>query len=155
MRGGACAALFLAAGLVPPAVEAAATSALYDTHCSVCHQRGAVGAPGQYPRLAGRVAAIAGNPDGRAYIVSVVRNGLSGAIKVDGVRVAGLMPALPQLQGQELASILNYVTSLEPAPPRKPPRFSGAEVASLSKRVLASQQLLSERESLVSAGVIP
>jgi hypothetical protein len=114
-----------------------------------------VGAPGQFPRLAGRVATIAGNPDGRAYLVGVVRNGLSGSIKVDGVMVAGLMPALPQLQVQELASILNYVTSLEPAPTRKPQRFSGAEVASLSKRVLASQQLLSERESLVSAGVIP
>ena len=69
--------------------------------------------------------------------------------------VAGLMPALPQLQAQELASVLNYLTSLAASPPRKAQRFTGGEVESLSKRVLASRQLLSERESLVSAGVIP
>jgi mono/diheme cytochrome c family protein len=128
---------------------------LYDAQCAVCHQRAAVGAPGQFPRLAGRVAAIAGHADGRAYLVGVLRNGLSGSIKVDGATVAGLMPPFPQLSADELASILNYLTSLGPTPPRKPQRFDGAEVAKLSARVASPQQLMAERESLASAGVIP
>lgn len=37
----------------------------------------------------------------------------------------------------------------------KPHRFTDAEVASLSKRMLSAQQLLAERESLTSARVIP
>jgi mono/diheme cytochrome c family protein len=128
---------------------------LYDAQCAVCHQRAAVGAPGQFPRLAGRIAAIAGHADGRAYLVGVVRNGLSGSIKVDGAAVAGLMPPFPQLAADELASILNYLTSLGSRSARKSHRFDSAEVAKLSSRVASPHQLLAERESLASAGVIP
>jgi len=156
MRGAVGAtALLLAAGLAPPAATAGGPGALYDTHCAICHQRAGVGATGQFPRLAGRVAAIAADARGRAYLVGVVRNGLAGAINVDGTVVAGLMPPLPQLEAHELASILNYLTSLPPAPKHKPQRFDAAEVARLSKEARSPQQLLAQREALLSAGVIP
>jgi mono/diheme cytochrome c family protein len=155
MRSGVATALLLTVLLAPGKALAAASSALYDAHCALCHQRAAAGAPGQFPRLAGRVAAIAANPDGRAYLVGVVRNGLSGSLEVDGVVFTGLMPAFPQLQSDELASIFNYLTTLRSTPREKPHRFTDAEVASLSKRMLSAQQLLAERESLTSARVIP
>ena len=149
------AALLLAASLAPFATQAAEPSALYDTHCALCHQRAGAGAPGQFPRLAGRVATIAADARGRAYLVSVVRNGLSGSLNVDGTVITGLMPPLPQLQAQEVANILNYLTSLPPAPKHKAQRFRAAEVATLSQQTLPSQPLPAERQSLVSAGVIP
>ncbi len=149
------AALALSVFLLSSQAWAGATSASYDAQCSVCHQRAAVGAAGQFPRLAGRVALIAANPAGRAYLVEVVRNGLSGTIKVDGATIAGLMPAFPQLQAEELAAILNYLTSLAHTPAGKSHQFSATEVKRLSTRALSSQQLQAERESLVSTGVIP
>jgi hypothetical protein len=84
MRSGVATALLLTVLLAPGKAPAAASSALYDAHCALCHQRAAAGAPGQFPRLAGRVAAIAANPDGRAYLVGVVRNGLSGSLELSG-----------------------------------------------------------------------
>jgi len=151
----AAAALVLVAGLAPFAAQAAESSALYDTHCALCHQRGGAGAPGQFPRLAGRIATIAADARGRAYLVSVVRNGLSGSISVDGTTLTGLMPPLPQLEAQEVATILNYLASLPPAPKHKPQRFSAAEVTTVSQQLLPPQQLPAERQSLVNAGVIP
>ncbi len=154
-RGGAAVGLLLAAGLQFADARAGVTSALYDGQCSVCHQRAAVGAPGQYPRLAGRVAVIAANPDGRAYLVEVVRNGLAGAINVDGATIVGLMPAFAQLQAEELATILNYLTSLGTTPSAKADRFTGTEVKRLSIQALSPQQLRAKRESLAGSGVIP
>ena len=149
--------LLLVGWLVSSAALAGTASGLplYEAQCGVCHQRAAVGAPGQFPRLAGRIAAMAGHADGRAYLVGVVRNGLSGSIRIDGAVVAGLMPPFPQLPADELASILNYLTSLGPGSQRKAHRFDAAEVAKLSARVASPQQLLAERESLVGAGVVP
>ncbi len=154
MKGGLAAALLLAVCLVVPDARAGVTSTSYDAQCSVCHQRAAVGAPGQFPRLAGRVAVIAASPAGRAYLVGVVRNGLVGSVKVDGATIVGLMPAFPQLAAEELATILNYLTSLGPGPSSKAHRFTGAEVKSLSTRAVSPQQLQAERESLVGSGVI-
>jgi len=157
MRDRVAGALLLAGWLLSPAALAGTGSGMssYEAQCAVCHQRAAVGAPGQFPRLAGRVGAIAAKAEGRAYIVGVVRNGLSGSIKVDGAMIVGLMPPFPQLPADELAGILNYLTSLKPHSAGKPHRFDGAEVTKLSARVASPQQLLAERESLASAGVVP
>jgi mono/diheme cytochrome c family protein len=39
-------------------------AAVFDNSCAFCHQAGGVGVPGQFPRLAGRVGAIAAKPEG-------------------------------------------------------------------------------------------
>ena len=75
----------LAALLLSSMRVTAADSRLYDSRCSLCHQGKAVGVPGQFPRLAGRVREIASRPEGRRYLLHVVLFGLAGKIEIDSM----------------------------------------------------------------------
>jgi mono/diheme cytochrome c family protein len=149
-------AWFLAT-IAPGAAALAATpKELYDTHCSLCHQAGAAGAAAQFPKLAGRAGALAADAKGRSFLVSVVRNGLSGTITIDGAPLTGVMPAQPGLEAQDLAQILNYLASLPPTPRTKPKLFAAAEVTSLSAvGALSREQLMAQRQALVESHVLP
>ena len=72
---------------------AADGAAVFDNNCAFCHQAGGVGVPGQFPRLAGRVGAIAAKPEGKTFLPQVLLNGMSGRITVDGEQILGIMPA--------------------------------------------------------------
>lgn len=103
-----------AAAWAPGAVRAANRSAVFDANCSMCHQLGAAGVPGQFPRLAGRSGRIAITAAGRAYLERVVLFGMIGGITVDGTRiVGGVMPSFASLSDRDLAAALNYVVSLD------------------------------------------
>lgn len=107
------------AGLVlAPAVVAQATPdgpALYDAHCSVCHQADGSGitAPPTFPPLdgeAGRIAATGAG--GRRALIDVVLFGIQGDLTVDGVSYAygQQMPGWRAiLSDEQIASLLNYV----------------------------------------------
>jgi cytochrome c553 len=142
----------LAAGA---ALAAGPSAGAYDTNCSLCHQAGGVGATAQFPRLAGRVSAVAMDKRGRAYLVHVVHNGLSGTLTIDGAPLTGVMPPQPQLSAQDIAQILNYLITLSPPPGAHPKSFSAAEVTSLTAATLTRDELLAERQTLVEAKVLP
>jgi len=104
-----------AAGLSATAMAAPAqASAVFDANCSMCHQLGATGVPGQFPRLAGRAGRIAATAAGRDYLEHVVLYGMMGTITVDGQPiVGGVMPPFASLSDDDLAAALNYVISLD------------------------------------------
>lgn len=149
-----CGAVLISSAIGAGAATAAEPATLYNTHCSLCHQAAGAGATAQFPRLAGRVGAIAGDVNGRAYLVQVVYNGLSGTIVVDGAPLTGVMPAHSQLTPDIVARILNYLSALPPAPPTHPKPFTAAEIASLSGGPRSRDELLAERKALVDARVI-
>ncbi len=93
-------------------------AALFSQNCELCHQAGAKGLPGQFPRLAGRVSVIGKTPAGRIYLADILTYGLSGTVKVDDQQIMGLMPPFAALPNDVVADILNYVQSLGDAPPK-------------------------------------
>ncbi len=101
-------------GACGPAMAATAGhSAVFNANCSMCHQLGAAGVPGQFPRLAGRAGEIAATAAGRHYLERVVLYGMMGDITVDGTPiVGGVMPSFATLSDKDLAAALNYVASL-------------------------------------------
>ena len=83
-----------------------AGEALFNGTCSVCHQPNGQGIEGVFPPLAGSDL-LAKDPH-RA--VQIVLNGLSGSVAVNGKLFNSVMPPMSQLNDDELANILTYVT---------------------------------------------
>ena len=79
---------------------------VYDRVCAACHQPTGLGLPGAFPPLAGSDYLNA-NPQ-RA--ISVVLNGLTGSITVNGTAYNSVMPALG-LSDEDIANVLTYVYS--------------------------------------------
>jgi mono/diheme cytochrome c family protein len=133
----------LAPGLIVSAVlllgtlgsTAAATAeqgAVFTANCSMCHQLGGTGVPGEFPRLAGRAGRIAASAGGRRYLERVVLFGMVGAITVDGTPIiGGDMPSFATLSNRKLAHALNYIVSLDAAGKLhwKDPVFTPADIA--------------------------
>lgn len=120
--GGSARALALGVALIagcaagPSAAQAAPAqgSAVFAANCSMCHQLGATGVPGQFPRLAGRASRIAATAAGRGYLEHVVLYGMMGTITVDGQSiVGGVMPPFASLSDDDLAAALDYIISLD------------------------------------------
>jgi len=106
------ACLFASLGVSAPA-RSESGEIMFNEYCVGCHQVGGTGVPGEYPRLAGRVSKIAGDPRGRAFLAELMLTGMSGTITVDGRKILGIMPNFDDLKDKELASVLNYVVHLE------------------------------------------
>ncbi|HEX3755397.1 MAG TPA: cytochrome c [Rhizomicrobium sp.] len=136
MKQALLAALFLAAATDMAAADG---QAVFDNSCAFCHQAGGVGVPGQFPRLAGRVGAIAAQPEGKAFLSKVLLNGMSGRVTVDDQPILGIMPAFDSLSDDDIASVLTYLSGLDHAPvaftaddikaARAEPRLSPTDVA--------------------------
>ncbi|HWY63904.1 MAG TPA: cytochrome c, partial [Rhizomicrobium sp.] len=94
---------------------AADGAAVFDNSCAFCHQSGGVGVAGQFPRLAGRVGAIAAKPEGKKFLPQILLNGMSGRITVDGEPILGIMPAFNTLSDEDIAAVLSYLTGLDHA----------------------------------------
>lgn len=126
---------------------------LFNDNCVGCHQVGGTGVPGEYPRLAGRVDAIASNAKGRAFLAQLMVKGMSGTITVDGRKILGIMPDFADLKDDDLAATLNYVAGLEggKAPPFKPQDLKKARLGAKT----SPQQLAETRNRLSGAHVIP
>jgi len=78
---------------------------LFAGTCSVCHQGNGAGLPGVFPPLA-KSDFLAADPQ-RA--VKIVLQGLNGKVKVNGHDYDSVMPAMNQLNDDEVANILTYV----------------------------------------------
>ncbi len=75
--------------------------------CVACHQPDGVGIPGMFPALKGRMADIMASVEGREYVTMVLINGLIGAIKIDGQRYVGAMPA-QALNDAQISTVIEY-----------------------------------------------
>jgi nitrite reductase (NO-forming) len=82
-----------------------AGKALFNGTCSVCHQANGAGLPGVFPPLAKSDYL---NTD-VARAMNVVLSGLSGKVTVNGKEYNSVMPAMNQLNDDEVANILTYV----------------------------------------------
>jgi mono/diheme cytochrome c family protein len=152
------------AGTMP--VRAADGAAVFTQNCLMCHQSGAAGLPGQFPRLAGRLASISGAPAGRAYLIDVLTYGMAGMITVDDQAIIGLMPPFAQLSNEDVAGVLSYVQSLgeptggeprdgQPPAAKIPPAFTAEEVrAGRAKTAKTATDVRTERHSLEEAKIV-
>lgn len=144
--------LAAALGLIAPAWGESGEM-MFNEYCVGCHQVGGTGVPGEYPRLAGRVSAIAADPRGRAFLAELMLTGMSGTITVDGRKILGLMPNFDNLKDVELAAILNYVVHLEGGKGVgfTPQILSHARASTKS----TPEQMAEARNRLAGAHVIP
>jgi mono/diheme cytochrome c family protein len=136
----------MAAMIVGADADGAAT---FDTSCAFCHQAGGVGVPGQFPRLAGRIGAIAAKPDGKKFLPQVLLSGMSGRITVDDEQILGIMPGFDAMSDEDMAALLTYLTGLDHAPviyrtdeikaARALPRLSPGDVAALRADLVAKK----------------
>ena len=86
--------------------SAAAGQKVYSTNCSSCHQANGKGQPGVFPPLAGN-AVVTGDP---TKVISIVKNGLSGKITVNGATYNGQMPAWKgTLSDADIAAVITYI----------------------------------------------
>jgi mono/diheme cytochrome c family protein len=105
------AAILLAAALSARAQSADAGAGVYAANCAACHQAGGTGLGGAFPPLAGHVPDLLKPADGRTYIGKVLLFGLEGAITVNGGDYAGAMPSWQALSDNDIAAVLNYVST--------------------------------------------
>lgn len=136
--------------------HAAEGAALFAQNCALCHQTGAIGLAGQFPRLAGRVSAIASQPDGRTYLIDVLTYGLSGSIRVDGEEIIGVMPPFAILPNDVVAELLSYLETLGDSPRAAPQPFGEQEVAMRrAKPAMSADEVQAERLALQRRKLIP
>jgi mono/diheme cytochrome c family protein len=92
---------------------------LYQNNCAGCHGAQAQGIPGAFPPLAAnpRVA-------DEAYVLKVIREGLSGPLEVAGQTYNGAMPPMAQVSEADAKAIAAYLKGLAggtaPAPAPQP-----------------------------------
>ncbi len=154
---GAAAWIGVLAGVALAGAAAAGDgSALFAQNCALCHQAGATGLPGQFPRLAGRVAAISTHAEGRVYLADVLTYGLSGSVKIDDQQIIGVMPPFAVLPDDVVADILNYVQTLGDPPKKGTVRpFTEQEIAAARARTGKSlDDVQAERRALQHSKVI-
>lgn len=135
--------LALAVGLLLGLAWAQDGKTLYQNNCAGCHGAQAQGIPGAFPPLAAnpRVA-------DEAYVVKVIRQGLSGPLEVAGQTYNGMMPPMAQVSEADAKAIASYLKGLAggsaPAPaPAPQPAASpapAAEQAALGRALFAGQK---------------
>ena len=86
-----------------------AGESVFTANCVACHQANGQGIAGAFPPLANHVPSLY-NAD-RGYLIDVLLYGLQGQIQVNGQSYNGVMTAWPQLSDQEIADVLNYIST--------------------------------------------
>jgi mono/diheme cytochrome c family protein len=130
-------------------------AAVFAQNCQLCHQSGAVGLAGAFPRLAGRLAPISAKPAGRIYLIHVLTFGMAGSVTVDKQPLIGVMPPFASLPPEDVAAVLSYVQTLGSAPASMPAPFTAAEVAAeRAKASMAAADVLAERRGLEKSKLI-
>ncbi|HEX4027388.1 MAG TPA: cytochrome c [Rhizomicrobium sp.] len=133
-------------------MAAADGQAVFDNSCAFCHQAGGVGVPGQFPRLAGRVGAIAAQPEGKAFLSKVLLNGMSGRVTVDDQPILGIMPAFDSLSDDDIASVLTYLSGLDHAPVA----FTADDIkAARAEPRLLPTDVAAQRTDLAAKKIVP
>ncbi|GEM81998.1 cytochrome c-552 [Meiothermus hypogaeus NBRC 106114] len=127
---------------------AAQASPLY-AQCQGCHQPTGAGIPGVFPPLAGHVPEILAAKGGREYLIQVLLYGLQGQITVKGAKYQGAMPAYTQLKDEEIAGLLNHIsTQWGNKFPTGQQAFTAAEVKAQRAKTMTAAQVLEARNKL-------
>ncbi len=144
--------LVLLAGLAMGSLALAqADGAKVYQQCAGCHQANGQGLPGAFPPLAGHISEILNLKGGREYLIRVLLWGLQGQIEVKGMEYNGTMPVYNGLKDEEIAAVLNYISTAWGNDKKvqggfKP--FTAAEVKALRGERLTPQKVLEERKKL-------
>lgn len=101
---------------------------VYLSNCMACHQATGQGIPGAFPPLAQHAADLY-VADGGEYLLHVLLFGVQGQISVQGMSYNGFMPAWPQLNDEQLASVLNHIVVKLGTPPAGFVPYQAADVA--------------------------
>ncbi len=78
--------------------------------CIACHQASGDGIPGSFPALTSEIDSFTKTPEGRAYLVLVIKNGLRGTLSRADGDYKGIM--VRQAGGKseaDIADLLNYM----------------------------------------------
>jgi mono/diheme cytochrome c family protein len=112
--------------LTSPGIAQDATEGeeLYARFCASCHGATGLGIPGAFPPLADNPKALDAE-----YVATVIMNGRSGPLEVDGVTYDATMPALTSLDDADIANVVafldtNFAGAATP-PTTTPPAGSG------------------------------
>ncbi len=109
-----------------PTIEAQGSTGadLYAANCAGCHQADGEGIPGTFPPLAGNP-----NATDPAHVTTVINEGLTGKIEVNGETYDSAMPAVAGLSADDVDALTAYVvelagggteTPVEPTEPTEP-----------------------------------
>ncbi len=131
-----------------PVVDTAAGEAVYVANCSSCHQATGEGIAGAFPSLVGHVPLLY-NAD-REYLVNLQLYGLQGEIEVLGETYNGVMPAWTQLSDDDIANVLNYVSTAweNEAQLQGFQPYTAADIAPLRDAGLTAQDVYALRQEL-------
>ena len=131
-----------------PVVDTAAGEAVLVANCSSCHQATGQGIPGAFPNLAGHVPELYNAS--RDYLVNLQLYGLQGEIEVGGQTYNGVMPAWTQLSDDDIANVLNYVSTAwgNEAQLQGFQPYTAADIAPLRDAGLTSQDVYALRQEL-------
>jgi nitrite reductase (NO-forming) len=95
------------AGTLTKEQQIQAGAVLFKGTCSVCHQDSGQGIPNVFPPLAGSDFLKADHQ----RPIGIALNGLTGPVTVNGATFNSVMPPMSQLNDDEIANILTYVTN--------------------------------------------
>jgi mono/diheme cytochrome c family protein len=138
-----------------PVLAAPSGSAVYSANCAFCHQAGGVGVQGQFPRLETRAGLIASNPAGRAFLVTLLFNGMSGHVSVDGQDILGLMPGFTTMDDEDIAAVLTYISRLGKTKSKAAP-FTAKEIDAMrSNPIMAPGEVATQRNNLATTHIVP
>lgn len=141
--------LTASAATSPTATTTPADGATVYQNCSACHQPQGTGLPGAFPPLAGHVPQLLAAEGGRDYVVHVLLYGMQGPITVDGKNYNGAMPSWAHLSDQELAAVIDYVsTSWGDEFPSGQQSFTAADFETARAKELTAQEVHDLRQQL-------
>ncbi len=126
-------------------------TALYQQNCVFCHGENGQGRPGAFPPQAGHTPDLIRVPGGRIQLINTLLYGMPGEITVKGQKYNGVMPAFAQLNDEQIAGILNYISSAwgnDKALPQGFKLFTAAEIAAARVSRLSPQQVGTNRSKL-------
>ncbi|MDX2005289.1 MAG: cytochrome c [Meiothermus sp.] len=135
--------------LVVGVSSAVAQGATVYQQCQGCHQATGAGINAVFPPLAGHVPEILAAKGGRQWIIRLLLNGMTGQISVKGVNYNGAMPGYKQLSDQQIADVLNHISTQwgNKFPAGQGP-FTAAEVKAQRATALTGAQVNQARAAL-------
>lgn len=116
----------------PDDATLSAGAEVYASVCAACHQAGGVGLSGEFPPLVDNP-----NVDDADYVATVIREGLSGEIVVNGESFDGVMPPQPGISDDDVVAVVAYVQSGFAAPAVAAPEVDTGPVAGTDLPLLA------------------
>lgn len=147
--GAASLAVAVVIGAQPAATvaQSGGGASVFSARCASCHQPGGVGLPPTFPPLPGNPNAV--DP---AYVRSVIEDGRTGSIEVDGVTYNGVMPAVVGLSEGEVDQVVAYVVELAGASPSVTTPATAADPAAAAPDPARGRRLFVGSDRLSAGG---